>query len=464
MGESGGTAGFGEARLLLPDTPAARAAASICQTLRDAGHRALIAGGCVRDLILGKSPKDYDVATSARPEEVAALFERTVPVGAEFGVQLVVFPEGTFEVTTFRQEGPYLDGRHPSRVDFVDERRDAERRDFTINALFLDLESGRVIDFVGGRQDLARRRIQTVGEPRERFQEDYLRLLRAIRFAARLGFEIEASTFQAICDLAPWIAKTSAERIRDELIRILTEGGARRAFELLDTTGMLEVILPEVAAMKGVEQPPDFHPEGDVWVHTLLLLEKLEDPSPTLALGALLHDVGKPATQSFDDRIRFNEHDKLGEKMALEICRRLRLPNDAANRVAWLVGQHMRIGAAREMRESKLKRFVREPGFGELLTLCRLDALASHGRTDAVDFITDYLARMPPEQVKPAPLLTGTDLIEMGYEPGPLFSEILDAVEDAQLEGIALTPEDAQEIVRSCWPLDPHGNATTDKS
>jgi poly(A) polymerase len=429
-----------------------QAAERICRTLREAGHEALLAGGCVRDLLLGVEPYDYDVATSATPEEIAALFARTIPVGAAFGVQLVRLDEGEFEVATFRSDGPYLDGRRPSTVRFTGVREDALRRDFTINAMYLAPGGGTILDYVGGREDLENGLVRTVGNPEQRFMEDTLRLLRAVRFAARLDFEIEEQTFQAIRRHAAGVQRASAERIRDELLKMLTEGRARRAFELLDATGLLERVLPEVAAMKGVEQPPRFHPEGDVFTHTMLLLERLDNPNASLAVAALLHDVGKPPTQTFEDRIRFNNHDAVGEEMAGTICQRLRIPNKIAERVRWLVRNHMRLSHIADMRESKRKRFLAEEGFPELLELGRLDTLASHGRLRDIHWVEAYAASLPPESVKPEPLLTGTDLIAMGYRPGPLFGEILAAVEDAQLEGELETTEDARRWVAERWP------------
>lgn len=428
-------------------------AEAICAVLRAHGHRALLAGGCVRDFLLGVPPKDIDIATSARPEQVEALFEKTVNVGKAFGVIAVVRADAVFEVTTFRRDGPYLDGRHPSRVTFTDEIEDARRRDFTVNALFLDPETQGILDYVGGQADIERRLLRTVGDPYQRFQEDHLRLLRAVRFAARLGYTIEEETFAAIRALAPGIMATSAERIRDELLKILTEGAPRRGFELLDDTGLLAHVLPEIAAMKGVAQPEAYHPEGDVFVHTLLLLDKLVDPTPELALAALLHDVGKPPTQTFEDRIRFNYHEKVGAGMAESICRRLRLSRRTTDRVRWLVEQHMRLRWLPEMRESRRRRFVREEGFDELVELCRLDSLASHGDLSTIAWTETYLAQLLPEQVKPAPLLTGDDLIAMGYHPGPLFGEILAAVEDAQLEDRIQGRSDAESFVRTHWPL-----------
>ncbi len=432
----------------------ARAAVQACETLRRAGSRALLAGGCVRDLILGVEPKDYDIATDARPEQVAMLFEKTVPVGAAFGVQLLVMPEGCFEVTTFRSDGPYFDGRHPANVTFRSEAEDARRRDFTINALFLDPVSGEIVDYVGGLADMERRVVRAVGEARRRFDEDHLRLLRAVRFAARLGFEMDPATFDALREMAPRVVSTSPERIRDEIVKMLTEGAARRAFEWMDASGLLEPVLPEVSRMKGVEQPRAFHPEGDVYAHTLLMLEELPaGVSPTLALGVLLHDVGKPATQTFEDRIRFNNHDKVGAEIAYGICRRLRLSNAQTDRVVWLTAQHMRAGLLPDMREGKRRRFVREEGFGELLELLRIDCIGSHGDLETVAWISRYLAGLTPEKIRPPRLLTGDDLVALGYKPGPCFARILAALEDAQLEEAVSTPEEARAFVQTHWPL-----------
>lgn len=428
------------------------AAEQICSTLRRRGFRALLAGGCVRDMLLKTPPRDFDIATNARPFEVAQLFERTIDIGAAFGVQVVLLPEGPFEVTTFRKDGPYHDGRHPCSVAFTGEEEDARRRDFTINALFYDPVDRKVLDYVGGLDDLRTGLVRAVGVPRERFEEDHLRLLRAIRFAARLGYAIERETYQAIRESAPRITSTSAERIRDELLKMLTEGGTRRAFEMLDDTGLLHQILPEVSAMKGVAQPPEFHPEGDVFTHTLLMLDLLNHPSAALALGVLLHDAGKPATQTRTDRIRFNDHDKAGADIAREVCERLRLPRRDTERVVWLVAQHMRFQHIPKMRESKRKRTIRADGFEELKELCRIDCLASHGNLDAIEWVENYQAQLPPESLRPEPLVQGNDLIALGYPPGPLFSKILKHVEDLQLDGRLTTPDEARAFILAHWP------------
>ncbi|HKX00798.1 MAG TPA: CCA tRNA nucleotidyltransferase [Bryobacteraceae bacterium] len=432
----------------------------IVATLKSKGRQAYFVGGCVRDLLLGLAPKDYDVSTDARPEEITALFPDSGLVGAHFGVVLVRQDGAQVEVATFRSDHAYVDGRRPAGVHFeTDPRQDVLRRDFTINALLLDPDRGEVLDFVGGRDDLKNGIVRAIGDPEKRFREDHLRLLRAVRFAARFRYQIEPATLQAIQRLHALIATVSAERIRDELARILTEGSARRGFELLDETGLLAEILPEVAAMKGVAQPPEFHPEGDVWTHTLLLLEKLDSPSVTLALGALLHDVGKPPTFRIAERIRFDGHVEKGVAMATGILTRLRFSSDQIRQVLALIANHMRFKDAPQMRESTLKRFLRLEKFPEHLELHRIDCLSSHGNLENYELMQRKLEEMPPAALKPTPLLTGDDLIADGYRPGPQFSEILAAVEDAQLEGKIQTRDEALSLVRSRFHT-PEGRAT----
>ena len=431
-------------------TAAEQLARSIVAELRSRGHLAWFVGGCVRDLLLGHAPKDYDVATDARPDEVMRLWPGSEQVGAKFGVVLVNRGGATVEVVTFRSEQAYRDGRRPDEVRFeTDPRKDVQRRDFTINAILLDPFSGEVIDYAGGRADLEAGIVRAIGDPAARFEEDHLRMLRAVRFAARFGFTIEPATMAAIQRCHADIARISAERVRDELTRILTEGGARRGFELLDETGLLVDVLPEVAAMKGVAQPPEFHPEGDVWIHTLLMLEGLEQPSVTLAWGVLLHDVGKPPTFRIAGRIRFDGHVEMGVEMAERILTRLRYSKEEIDQVLALVANHMRFSHVHEMRESKLKRFLRMPRFDEHLALHRLDCLASHGDVTNYRFARERFQSAEPEQLRPARLLTGHDLIAAGYRPGPEFSRLLDMVEDAQLEGAIRTREEALELVRS---------------
>lgn len=502
-------------------------AISIVRTLREHGHQAYLVGGCVRDLLLGRDPADYDVATDATPDEVMRIFPETYAVGAQFGVVLVPLPESErsiaalealphpnpsltdgrqvvdrspvehrnanlcdseqvphgpapirndnaeeasavghshklcVEVATFRRDVGYSDGRHPDEVQFSrNPREDVQRRDFTINGLLLDPEKpgpqeNAVLDFVGGQQDLKAGIIRAIGRPEIRFAEDKLRTMRAVRFAARFEYKIDSATFEAIQKLAPQIAQISRERVRDELTRMLTEGHAKRAFELLDKTGLLPEVLPEISAMHGVEQPPEFHPEGDVFVHTLLLLENLPHPCPaTLAWGALLHDVGKPPTfRRAPDRIRFDEHASVGAKMAEEICRRLRFSNDDTEQIVALVANHMKFQHVQQMKGSTFKRFIRMPRFGEHLDLHRLDCESSHRSLRLYDYTRQRIAELPPESVRPSPLVTGADLIAAGYGPGPRFKEILSAVEDGQLEGRLHSREDAMDYVRREFPL-----------
>jgi putative nucleotidyltransferase with HDIG domain len=424
-------------------------ARAVIAKLRSAGQQAWLVGGCVRDLLLGCHPKDYDVATDARPDRLMDLFPKSGRVGAHFGVVLVRDAFSQVEVATFRSDDDYEDGRRPGTVRFEsDPRQDVLRRDFTINGLLMDPDTGEVLDYVGGRADLDRRIVRAIGDPVTRFREDHLRMLRAIRFAARLGFEIDTATFDAIRADHALIRRVSAERVRDEIVRILMEGGARRGFELLDASGLLAEILPEVAAMKGVEQPPEYHPEGDVWTHTLLLLEQLDRPTATLALGALLHDVGKPPTFRIADRIRFDGHVEEGVRMAHEILTRLRFSRDEMEQVEALVANHMKFKDVHQMRESTLKRFLRLPCFEEHLELHRLDVMSSNHRLESYEFVLDKLENLGEEHLKPPKLLTGADLIAAGYRPGPQFTEILKTVEDAQLEGKIQTAGEAMELVK----------------
>lgn len=437
-------------------------AEQICRTLRRAGHQAYLVGGCVRDILLGRTPADYDVATDATPDRVQELFPNSLAVGAQFGVIIVADDSEAgeavqVEVATFRSDIGYSDGRHPDRVVYTPSAaEDAQRRDFTINALLLDPDTQEVFDYVGGREDLRAGIIRAIGRPEARFQEDKLRLVRAVRFAARFHYAIEAHTFAAIPQLAPQIHQVSAERLRDELTKLLTEGATRRSFELLDETRLLPELLPEIARMKGVEQPPQFHPEGDVWTHTLLMLEELPAGcSSTLAWGVLLHDVGKPPTftppAGPGGRIRFDEHVNVGTRMAEEICRRLRFSNEDAAQVAALVANHLRFKDVPQMKPATLKRFVRLDRFDEHLELHRLDCLSSHRNLENYEFVRRFLAETPPEQVRPPRLITGEDLIGLGLKPGPQFKAILDAVEEAQLNGKISTAEEALQLVRESF-------------
>jgi poly(A) polymerase len=445
-------------------------ATDIVHTLRERRHQAYLVGGCVRDLLLGREPADYDVATDAIPQQVMEIFPQTFAVGAQFGVVLVPLPKTessesgvdfgekvpVVEVATFRSDVGYSDGRHPDEVRFTkDPREDVRRRDFTINGLLLDPLKNEVLDYVGGREDLKAGVVRTIGEPEHRFAEDKLRMLRAVRFGARFEYRIDPATLAAIRRLAAQIHQVSRERVREELTKMLTEGHARRAFEMVDESSLLKEVLPEISAMKGVEQPPQFHPEGDVFVHTMLLLEKLPvDCSRTLAWGALLHDVGKPPTfRVAPDRIRFDGHVEVGVKMAAEICRRLRFSNDDTGQILALVQNHMRFGVVQQMKESTLKKFLRLPGFDEHLELHRIDCLSSHGLLEAYEYAWQRSRALSPEAIRPQPLITGQDLIEAGYEPGPRFKEILGTVEDAQLEGRLASHEEAMDYVRREFPF-----------
>ncbi len=451
-------------------TPGFQAALDVVQQLRQNGFQAYLAGGCVRDLLTGTAPKDYDVATDAPPEKVLLGFPRTFGVGAHFGVVIVCSdrsPQGCdikTEVATFRDDGIYEDGRRPVDVTYSDSpERDVARRDFTVNGMMLDPVDltdsnlhGKVLDHVGGRADLEAEVIRAIGDPARRFAEDKLRMLRAVRFAARLGFSIDPATMHSIQQQAATVTQVSNERIREELTKMLTEGHAKRAFELLDESGLLVHILPEVMAMKGVEQPPEWHPEGDVWVHTLLLLSKLPaGAKPTLAWSALLHDVGKPPCyrppqpQDEKPRIRFNGHAEVGATMTRIILNRLRFSNEDIDQIVSLVANHMRFGDVKAMRESTLRRFFRLHNFPEHLALHKLDCTSSHNLLGMYDYASERYYAVPEEHHHPAPLLTGRDLIEAGLRPGPAFKQLLQTVEDAQLEGVITTHHEALALLHS---------------
>ncbi len=440
-------------------------AVEIVKRLRQAGHAAYFVGGCVRDLVMGHSPQDYDIATSALPDQVMKLFPLTVAVGEQFGIIVVVIDDRSYEVATFRSDGDYRDGRHPEEVVYTnDPRLDVLRRDFTINGLLYDPLDETVIDFVEGRKDIQAGTIRTIGPPDRRFQEDKLRLVRAVRFAARFNFKLESETRQAVQRLASQISQVSRERLREELIKILTEGYASSGIKLLEECLLLRQILPEVSDLQGVAQPPEFHPEGDVWVHTLLMLELMDQrkralgkassddqseeyPSATLALGVLLHDIGKPSTFELKDRIRFNNHCAVGARMAARICDRFRLTNKQTERIVRLVEGHLKFKDLPQMRPSTLKRFLRQDGFEEHLELHRLDCLGSHGNLELWSYAQDKLRELKPEEIRPHLFLRGDDLVALGYEPGPIFKEILKAAEDAQLDGLIQNREEACEWV-----------------
>jgi poly(A) polymerase len=430
------------------------AATAIVRRLKQEGFAAYLVGGCVRDMLMGRAPKDYDVTTAATPDEVLRLFPDALTVGAQYGVVIVPHEAGNVEVATFRSDGVYADGRHPREVRYAHTpQEDVRRRDFTINGLLYDPIADQVLDYVGGQADIRAHRLRTIGDPVERLGEDRLRMLRAVRFSARFGFKLDPATLEAIRQLAPQISMVSAERVRDEIVKILTEGPARAGFELLDESGLLGEVLPEIKRFQGVQQPPEYHPEGDVWIHTLMMLEGLRDPTATLALGVLLHDVGKPPTFTVRERIRFDGHVEVGVRMAEEICIRLRLPTRETERIAELVRHHMRFKDFPQMKRSTQLRFIRMEGFEEHLELHRLDCLSSHRDITNYEMARRMLQETPPEEVKPIPLLRGDDLIAQGYDPGPNFKIILQAVEDAQLEGRIHDHAEALRLVNEQFPM-----------
>jgi poly(A) polymerase len=427
-------------------------ATRLVERLRAAGHEAFFAGGCVRDMLLGKEAHDIDIATSAKPEEVQHLFPRTVAVGAAFGVIVVLEDDFEFQVATFRSDGAYKDGRHPESVSFTTAEGDAKRRDFTVNGLFYDPIEKKIIDHVGGESDLKAGILRSIGNPEERFSEDKLRLIRCVRFGASLGFQIEEETWKAVCRMAPQITVVSAERLRDELVKIFTHPSRVRGFDLLDASGLLEILLPEVTHMKGCEQPPDFHPEGDVFVHTRLMLSLLPpEVSVPLVFSVLLHDTGKPGTFRRDEtgRIRFNGHESVSAEITTTIFERLRFSNAETEATVVGVKNHMSFKDVKNMRVATLKRFLARPTIEDEMELHRVDCLGSHGLLDNHDFLRDKQVEFSNAPLIPPPLITGRDLISSGYKPSPLFKKILDAVESMQLEGAVTTPEEALAWVKA---------------
>ena len=431
-------------------------AASVVRKLQENGFVAYFAGGSIRDALRGTAPKDIDIATSAKPNEVQKLFHRTVPVGLQFGVVRVLEGDFEFEVATFRSDGVYLDGRHPQFVEFSTPEKDAFRRDFTVNGLFYDPVKDKVIDFVGGREDLGRKLIRAIGLPSERFAEDRLRMLRAIRLASALEFEIESGTWSAIRAEANEILVVSPERVRDELLKILVDGHRLRGFDLLDKSGLLAVILPEVDALKGCEQPEQFHPEGDVFVHTRMMLGLLgPEANGVQALSVLLHDIGKPPTRSFDpadQRIRFNGHDKVGAEMAERVMTRLRFSRHEINVVVEAVRNHMIFKDVKQMRPAKLRRFMARPNFEIELELHRVDCAGSHGDLENHQFLVNKASEFTREPLIPPPLIRGDDLIALGLKPGRRMGQLLEAIQTAQLEGEVRTREEALELLKALEP------------
>lgn len=427
-------------------------ARQICARLREAGFRAFFAGGCVRDRLLGKKAEDIDIATDARPEDVRRIFSRTVAVGAHFGVVVVVEGGEPYEVATFRSDGAYIDGRRPESVEFTTPEGDAARRDFTVNGMFFDPSTDEVLDFVGGREDLSRGVIRAIGEPGARFREDKLRVLRGIRFASSLDFSIHPETWGALVETAPEIGVVSVERVRDELAKMLVGPRRLRAFDLLDEAGLLRLILPEVDGLKGCEQPPQFHPEGDVFIHTRMMLGLLEgEVSSALAFAVLLHDIGKPpcASVDADGRIRFNGHEHRGAMMAEGVARRLRFSNAETEAIVEMVRNHMAFKDTPRMRVAKLRRFLARPHFSDELELHRVDCLGSHGSLDIYEFLLAQREKFSNEPLVPPRLLSGSDLIALGWKPGPHFREVLDAAQNLQLEGRFSGKEEAVEWAKS---------------
>ncbi len=433
-----------------------RAARKVAEILRDRGHIAYFAGGCVRDMVRGLTPKDYDIATDARPENVQALFPRTYAVGAHFGVIIVLEDGFQFEVATFRSDEAYIDGRHPSAVHFSSPEEDARRRDFTINGMFLDPASNKVIDLVGGQADIGAKLVRAIGEPGQRLAEDRLRMLRAVRFATALDYQIDERTWDALVASASSINQISAERIRDEVVRIFLSSNRVRGWDLLDASGLMSAILPELQAMKDVLQPEQFHPEGDVFVHTRLMLSLLrETVSVPLVFAVLFHDVAKPVTARVDEtgRIRFNEHDRIGAEMTEAIMRRLRFSGAEIEATVEMVRQHMVFKDAPKMRVAKLKRFMARPTFEQELELHRVDCQGSHRMLDNYEFLLRKREEFANEPIIPPPLVRGDDLIAFGLKPGPKFGEILEAVETRQLEGKLRTRDEALNWVKSHYSL-----------
>jgi poly(A) polymerase len=437
-------------------SPMEETAREIAARLRREGHIAYFAGGCVRDIVRSATPKDFDIATDAKPETVQQLFPRTYAVGAHFGVIIVLENDFQFEVATFRSDEAYIDGRHPSVVHFSSPEEDARRRDFTINGMFYDPVSEKVIDFVGGRADIDAKLVRAIGDPAQRFAEDRLRMLRAVRFATVLDYTIDKQTWDALVASATAINEISAERIRDELVRIFLSPNRTRGWDLLDSSGLMRAILPELDRMKGVLQPEQFHPEGDVFEHTRLMLQFLpEKVSVPLVFAVLLHDVAKPVTATVDEtgRIRFSGHDRAGAEMAEEIMRRLRFSGAETEATVEMVRQHMVFKDVPKMREAKLKRFMARPTFDEELELHRVDCEGSHRMLDNYEFLLRKREEFANEPIIPPPLVRGDDLIALGLKPGPKFGEILEAVETRQLEGNLRTREEALEWVKREYSL-----------
>ena len=437
---------------LLKDNLKFKAAKSIVSELKNNGHQAFIVGGAVRDLCMNVEPSEFDISTSARPDEIKKIFKRTKPVGQSFGVMLVIQDDMFFEVATFREDMEYEDGRHPVEVKYTKScKEDIQRRDFTINGLLLDPDTLEVTDFSNGLEDIESKTLSTIGNPKERFLEDNLRILRAVRFSNKYDLKIEKETESEIINMADKIQNVSAERIREEFVKIITGKNSGRGLRVLSDYGLMKYIIPEIEELKGVAQPPEFHPEGDVFVHTCLVLDKLEEDGEflsTLALGALLHDIGKPQTYTKTDRVRFNRHEYVGASMAEKICKRLKFSNKQIADIKLLVAEHMKFGNIKDMKKSTFKKFVSIDNFDLHLRLHKADCLASHGDLSLLDFTNNKIEELSNEPIKPDPLVNGDDLISLGLEPGPKFKEILLEIFDEQLEGSVTMKEEGLKLAK----------------
>ena len=423
-------------------------ALEVIKTLSDAGFESYIVGGAVRDLLIKKNPKEYDICTSATPSEINKIFKKSKLVGQSFGVSIVLQNQYAFEIATFREDFDYLDGRHPDKVKYTKNvKNDIQRRDFTVNGLLLDPLRNKVIDYCDGISDLKNKIIRTIGDPLERFSEDYLRILRAIRFSNQLNFEIEKKTSQAMQELSQKVVNISIERVRDEISKILLSTSPGKGIRLLDKYHILNIFLPEILEMKNVQQPPDFHPEGDVFVHTCLVLDKLSESisenSIEVVYGALFHDIGKPDTYAKTDRIRFNRHEYVGAIKAEKICKRLKFSNKQTELIVSLVKEHMKFGNIKNMKKSTFKKFVSIENFNDHLKLHKADCLGSHGDLSLFDFTFQKLDQLNNEQILPKPFINGNDLIDLGIKPGPSYKSILSEIFDDQLEGNIKTRDEA---------------------
>ena len=426
---------------------------TIVNQLKSNGHAAFIVGGAVRDLYLKESPEEFDIATSATPDEIQSVFEHTKPVGQSFGVVLVIVSNFSFEVATFRKDMKYEDGRHPINVIYTkSQKEDVKRRDFTINGLMLDPDTLEIFDYCRGIEDIQSKKIRAIGVPEERFSEDYLRMLRAIRFSNKLNFQIEDKTEKALCKHASNISSISVERIRDEITKIIEGENPGKGIVQLSESGLLKYIIPEIESLKGVSQPIEFHPEGDVFRHTCLVLDMLDDDkkkNTELIYGALFHDIGKPDTFTETDRVRFNRHEYVGATITERICKRLKFSNKQTTHIKSLVKEHMKFGNVKQMKKSTFKKFISIDNFEDHLTLHKADCLGSHGDLSLYDYTLERIKELQNEPIAPKPIITGDDLISLGLTPGPKFKAILSEIFDEQLEGNFHSKEEGIELVKT---------------